>query len=197
MLPRFFLIRSRGMQGQAIIDELFNLFCERGHRHYGEQVTETQHALQCATFARQAGEPAHLVAACLLHDYGHLLHNLGEQVADRGVDARHESIGANYLTRYFAEEVVEPIRLHVRAKRYLCWKERAYLDGLSEASRTSLSLQGGPLSDEEARAFERHPHFASAVSLRRYDDMGKVTDMATPSFEDFRSVLEPFVRQSS
>ncbi|MBM3840946.1 MAG: HD domain-containing protein [Verrucomicrobia bacterium] len=185
------------MPAQEIIDELFQLFLERGHRHYGEQVTETQHALQCATFARQAGEPAHLVAACLLHDYGHLLHNFGEQIADQGVDARHENIGANYLARYFAEDVVEPIRLHVRAKRYLCWKERAYLDDLSEASLKSLSLQGGPMSDEEARAFEAHPHFASAVSLRRYDDMGKVPDMATLSFEDFRSALEPFVRQPS
>jgi phosphonate degradation associated HDIG domain protein len=184
------------MADQEIIDQLLHLFRERGHRQYGEQVTESEHALQCATFARQAGEPAHLVAACLLHDYGHLLHNLGEQIADQGIDARHENLGANYLARYFAEEVVEPIRLHVRAKRYLCWKERAYADGLSDASRQSLSLQGGSMSDAEARAFEAHPHFASAVSLRRYDDMGKVAEMVTPSFEDFRSVLEPFVRPS-
>lgn len=180
-----------------VVDEVLRNFAERGDRHYGEDVTERQHALQCAVFAQGHGEEPSLVVACLLHDYGHLLHDLGEDVAHKGVDARHEDIGANRLKRHFVPEVVEPVRLHVAAKRYLCWKEPGYLAGLSEASRRSLDLQGGPMTDEEAREFETLPHFEAAVRLRRYDDMGKMTDMKTPDIAEFRSLIESFVLKSA
>lgn len=182
------------MPARAIVDDIFQLFDQRGHRHYGESVTELQHALQAATFAEQFGEAPHVVAAALLHDYGHLMHDLGEDVADQGIDARHEDLGADRLSTWFAEEVVEPVRLHVTAKRYLCGKQKAYLDGLSPASRQSLALQGGPMTEDELRQFEQHPHYDSAVRLRRYDDMGKVPDMETPGLEHFRPVLERFLR---
>ena len=153
-----------------------------------------QHALQCATFAKRAGEPPAIIAACLLHDYGHLCHDLGEDIAVRGVDALHENVGANRLAKFFAPEVVEPVRLHVAAKRYLCWREPGYFGGLSDASRRSLELQGGPMTDAEGLEFERHPHCEAAVRCRRYDDQGKVVNMATPGLEAFRAVLEPFIR---
>jgi phosphonate degradation associated HDIG domain protein len=161
---------------------------------YGEAVTELQHALQCATFAERAGEAPHIIAACLLHDYGHLCHELGEDIAERGVDALHENVGANKLSKFFAAEVVEPVRLHVVAKRYLCWSESEYLTELSEASQRSLALQGGPMTDAEALAFELNPHHDAAVRCRRYDDMGKIAGMETPDLETFRPMLEPFVR---
>ncbi len=84
-----------------IVDEVMRSFREHGGRHYGEQVTELEHALQCATFARDNGEPPELIAACLLHDYGHLCHDLGENIADEDVDARHEGIGAKWLRQFF------------------------------------------------------------------------------------------------
>jgi [1-hydroxy-2-(trimethylamino)ethyl]phosphonate dioxygenase len=182
------------MTPAEVVDEIFDTFRSRGHRHYGESVTERQHALQCATFASRAGEPDTVVAACLLHDYGHLLHDLGEDIAGHGVDARHEDLGAAVLERWFPPEVVDPVRLHVAAKRYLCWKEPSYLAGLSPASHQSLMLQGGPMTDGEASAFESHPNYVPAVSLRRYDDQGKVTDMQTPDIDVFREVLERCVR---
>ena len=83
--------------------------------------------------------------------------------------------------------------LHVAAKRYLCWKERAYFDDLSDASRKSLHLQGGPMSETEAREFEREPYFDLAVRVRRYDDMGKVPEMRTPDLDSFRPLLETFL----
>jgi [1-hydroxy-2-(trimethylamino)ethyl]phosphonate dioxygenase len=181
----------------SIVEEVLLNFRERGHRHYGESVTEQQHALQCATFAQRNGESPALVVACLLHDYGHLLHDLGEDIAEKGVDARHEDVGANRLKRHFIDEIVEPVRLHVEAKRYLCWKEADYLAGLSAASLQSLHLQGGPMTDAEAREFEKHPHYDAAVRLRRYDDMGKVTDMATPDIAEFRGLIESFVRKAA
>jgi phosphonate degradation associated HDIG domain protein len=176
------------------IDDVLATYRERGDRHYGENVTEIQHALQCATFAEQAGEQPAVIAACLLHDYGHLCHDLGEDIADRGVDARHENVGAHKLGRLFVDEIVEAARLHVAAKRYLCWKEPGYYEDLSESSRKSLGLQGGPMSDAEAREFESLPHYDLAVRVRRYDDMGKVPDMATADIESFRPLLSRFLR---
>ena len=176
------------------IEDVLATYRIHGHRSYGESVTELQHALQCATFARQAGEPPLVVAAALLHDYGHLCHQLGEDVADHGVDARHEALGSKLLGELFIDDIVAAARLHVAAKRYLCWKEPSYLDGLSEASRQSLELQGGPMSPEEARQFEGEPHFELAVRVRRYDDLGKVPDMVTPDLESFRPLLAACLR---
>ena len=182
------------MKPPQSLDDALRTYRERGHRHYGESVTELQHALQCATFARQANEAPVVVAAALLHDYGHLCHDLGEQIADQGVDAHHEGVGANQLAGLFVDDIVDAARLHVAAKRYLCRKEPGYLDGLSAASRKSLQLQGGPMNDDEVLTFERHPHHELAVRVRRYDDMGKVAGMVTPDLEVFRPLLAQFLR---
>jgi len=177
-----------------IVSHIFQVFGARGHRSYGEDVTELQHALQCATFAQQSGEAPEVVVASLLHDFGHLLHDLGEDVADRGIDARHERVGANQLERWFGPEVVDPIRMHADSKRYLCWKEPGYYGDLSAASKQSLALQGGPMESPEAREFERLPQFDRAIRVRRFDDQGKVHDMKTPTLEDFRPLVESLVR---
>lgn len=184
------------MNANEIIDQIFSIFRERGHRQYGENVTETQHALQCATFARHNDEESVVVAACLLHDYGHLVHDLGEDIAEKGVDAHHETLGANRLKNLFEPIVVESVRLHVAAKRYLCWKVHDYYESLSEASQKSLTLQGGPMTDAEGKQFEQHPFYDIAVRVRKYDDMGKLPDMQTPDFEEFRTDLLPFIKVS-
>lgn len=181
------------MTASQIINEVFARYETHGHRQYGEDVTELQHALQCAMLAARAGEPAHIVAACLLHDYGHLLHDLGEDIAEHGVNAQHEELGANALAQLFIPEVVEPIRLHVAAKRYWCWRQPRYFDGLSEASQRSLQLQGGAMTAEEAEQFICNPYAYAAVWLRRYDDAAKVKDLVTPELETYRSRLEAFV----
>ncbi|MFZ4676688.1 MAG: phosphonate degradation HD-domain oxygenase [Nodosilinea sp.] len=175
------------------LESILAIYRAHGHRQYGETVTELQHALQTATFARQSNEPDAVVAAALLHDFGHLLHSGGEDIAEQGIDMRHENLGANRLAAYFGPAIVEPIRLHVEAKRYLCWADPAYLDGLSPASRLSLQIQGGPMDAAESAHFQRQPHHDTALRLRRYDDMGKVPAMATPALEDFRALLESFL----
>ncbi len=185
------------MDPSAVVDEIFRVFRERGHRSYGENVTEQQHALQCATFAQGNGESPVIIAACLLHDFGHLVHDLGEDIADHGVDARHERIGANKLSAWFGDDVVEPVRLHAASKRYLCWKEQDYHGALSEASQKSLALQGGPMDAAEAAEFEAGAHYDDAVRVRRYDDQGKVPDMKTPDLEAFRPLLESLVRRGA
>jgi len=180
-----------------IIDQVFARFSAHGHRSYGESVTELEHALQSATFAQRDGRPADMVAACLLHDYGHLCHDLGEDIASQGVDAGHEALGAVALAHIFPRSVVEPVRLHVAAKRYLCTTDAAYLAGLSQSSALSFQLQGGPMDASERRAFEAEPFFADAVTLRRYDDLAKVPGMETPGLEAFRGILQDVLVASS
>ena len=75
-------------------DQIFSIFREYGNRHYGENVSELEHALQTAEFARQFGEADSIVLSCLLHDYGHMLHDLGEDIAQHGIDAMHEQDAA-------------------------------------------------------------------------------------------------------
>jgi len=173
---------------------IFDVYNKVGHRQYGESVTELEHALQTATFAMQFNSSDAIVVASLLHDYGHLQHDEGEDVASHGVDMRHEDLGVIKLKRFFGPEILEPIRLHVAAKRYLCHKSKAYIDGLSPASRLSLQIQGGPMSADESAEFESNPFYKSAVELRRFDDMGKVSGMKTPTLDNFFSLVLSFVR---
>ncbi|HEU5115703.1 MAG TPA: HD domain-containing protein [Isosphaeraceae bacterium] len=148
--------------------------------YFGEAVSQKEHALQAAWLAEQEGAPDALIVAALLHDVGHLRHGQGEDVADRGEDAHHESAGADWLAGHFGPEVVEPVRLHVAAKRYLCSVDLAYRNGLSPASLQSLTLQGGAFSDDERREFECHPFARDAVRLRRWDDAAKVPGLDVP-----------------
>ncbi|QDU23726.1 phosphonate degradation HD-domain oxygenase [Urbifossiella limnaea] len=174
-----------------LVDAVFRLFAERGSGlYFGEAVTETEHALQTAHLAEAADAAPPLVAAALLHDVGHLLHTLGEDVAERGIDGRHEDIGAAWLAKHFGPAVADPVRLHVAAKRYLCAAESDYLGGLSPASRRSLELQGGPFTSDEQAAFRAEPHWQAALALRRWDDAAKVPGLAVPGVEHYRPHLE-------
>jgi gamma-butyrobetaine dioxygenase len=177
-----------------VVDEIADLLATRGRAlYFGEAVTEAEHALQSAALAEAEGAEDILVAAALLHDVGHLLHNHGEDVAERGIDGRHEEIGCGWLKKWFGPDVAEPVRLHVAAKRYLCAVDPSYLARLSAASRHSLELQGGPFSAAEVKAFEQNPHHAAAVRLRRWDDTAKVVGLQVPPFDHYRPRLESLV----
>jgi phosphonate degradation associated HDIG domain protein len=172
------------------VEEIIELFETRGHQAYfGESVSILEHSLQTAWLARQAGAEPDLVLAALLHDVGHLLHGLPEDIADSGVDGRHEIGGEVWLRSRFGAAVTEPVRLHVDAKRYLCYADPAYLGQLSASSLRSLELQGGPFTSEEARAFERHPHFRNAIALRRWDDAAKIPGLQVPDLRGMLSLI--------
>jgi [1-hydroxy-2-(trimethylamino)ethyl]phosphonate dioxygenase len=180
----------------SISDEIFRLFEARGHTAYhGEAVSQREHALQAAHAAETEGAPDELIVAALLHDVGHLVNGHAEDVAEGGIDGRHEDAGAAWLAGSFGPEVVEPIRLHVAAKRHLCAVEPRYRDGLSLASRRSLELQGGPFRDAEISAFEANPHARSAVRLRRWDDAAKVPGRAVPELDHYRPRIEAAARR--
>ena len=172
-----------------VSEEVFELFERRGREAYfGESVSILEHSLQAAWFATESGAEPQLVVAALVHDVGHLLHGLPEDIAEHDVDGRHEVVGEAWLLSRFGPGVSEPVRLHVDAKRYLC-VEPAYLAHLSPSSIQSLRLQGGPFSADEARDFEQHPHFRDAVALRRWDDAAKVRDLVVPDILAYEHVL--------
>jgi phosphonate degradation associated HDIG domain protein len=177
--------------GADPVEQILRLFRERGGAAYlGEPVSQTEHALQAAWAAERAGATSALVAAALLHDLGHLLHDLPEDCARSGIDDSHEERGARWLADCFGPDVVGPVRLHVPAKRYLCATEPGYFERLSEASVVSLRLQGGPLTAAQAAAFREDPHAEAAVALRRWDEAAKVAGLPTPSLDHFRPHLE-------
>jgi phosphonate degradation associated HDIG domain protein len=174
------------------IEMLAALIDGKGERRYGlHDINQRAHALQAALLAEQAGCSSALIAASLLHDIGHMVHDLGDNPAEAGVDDRHEALGHDFLVQYFGPDVTEPVRLHVAAKRYLCAVEPDYFGRLSPDSVLSLSLQGGPMSDAEVDAFRALPHAEDAVRLRRFDEAAKVKDLPTPDVAHFM----PHVRQ--
>jgi phosphonate degradation associated HDIG domain protein len=177
-----------------VTNQIFELFQTRGHdAYFGEGVSQREHALQAAWLAQNSNARPALVVAALLHDIGHLIHGLPENIADQGVDGYHEAAGANWLSAHFGSEVTEPIRLHVDAKRYLCSTDPVYQAMLSPSSLQSLALQGGPLNPEEARAMEANPFFAGAVLLRRWDDAAKVPGLTVPDFEHYHNLIDTLV----
>ncbi len=180
----------------APVDAIAELFGSEGARDYlGEPVTVAEHLLQAGALAEAAGAPPAQVAAALLHDVGHL--RGGELSVSApsgrdlmaGTDNRHGHRGAAWLAQWFPPAVTEPVRLHVAAKRYLCAVEPSYFRLLSQASVYTLSVQGGPMTEAEAREFAAHPYAAAAVAVRRWDDRAKDPTARAPDFDDFRPLL--------
>ncbi|HEY2786558.1 MAG TPA: HD domain-containing protein [Fimbriiglobus sp.] len=174
----------------ATVRNVVELLESKGDSQYGrEAVSQLEHALQAAALAEGEGAAPALIAAALLHDVGHLLHDLPIDAPDDGVDDHHETSSVNFLKRSFPAAVYEPIRLHVAAKRYLCTVEPAYFDHLSPPSVVSLSLQGGRMTPAEVADFEAQPYFSDAVRLRRWDDTAKVAGLRTPPLTHFAEYL--------
>ncbi|MCU1364037.1 MAG: putative phosphohydrolase [Acidimicrobiaceae bacterium] len=169
------------------VDQLFALYVEKGNDLYGESLTQSEHALQCAALARAAGASEELVIAALFHDVGHLVvdvQNDPDFVLEEDNDD-HEAIGAKVLSPLLGPAVARPVALHVTAKRWRCAREPDYIERLSLASRATLRAQGGPLGDEECDRFEEQPGFADALALRTWDDEGKVDGLEVGTLADY------------
>jgi phosphonate degradation associated HDIG domain protein len=178
-----------------VFDEIAALFSRHGGgAYFGEAVTQVEHALQAAHFAAETFAPDELVLAALLHDVGHLLQLVPDDLADWHTDAHHEVEGGAWLAQRFGREISDPVRLHVPAKRYLCATDPAYVAKLSEASIVTLKLQGGPMSAAEIAKFEAEPFHAQAVQVRRCDDRGKIAGLKTQGLDDYRALLQRFAR---
>jgi phosphonate degradation associated HDIG domain protein len=175
----------------SVSAEILAIFHSRGlAKYFGENVSITEHALQAAYFAQASGAPPALIVAALLHDIGHLLEDVPNDIADWTADAQHEQIGGHWLAKRFGPEVSEPVRLHVRAKRFLLATDAKYFAKLSPASVITLKLQGGPMEAHEVAKFETERFYKDAVRVRQWDDQGKVAGLKTPELGDYCALIE-------
>ena len=99
------------------------------------------------------------------------------------------------LAPFFPPVITECVRLHVPAKRYLCATDKGYHDRLSDASKHTLLLQGGPMTADEVQAFEANPFHREAVRVRMWDDEGKMPGVSTPEFRHYVPLLKRVVER--
>jgi predicted HD phosphohydrolase len=125
------------------------------------------------------------VTAALLHDLGHLLHDMTGTPSLEGIDDVHQYRVVPFLRGLFPQEVIGAIERHVDAKRYLCATRAGYYEALSNDSKRSLELQGGIFSREQAEQFIAEPGAEGAVRLRIWDDQAKQAGLATPTLSHF------------
>ena len=175
-----------------IVEDIGWLLLMHGGRPYDglrrESVSALEHALQCAQLAEWSQVDNTLVVAALLHDIGHFV----DAAIGDDADDEHDQRAAMLLGTAFPGAVIEPVRLHVQAKRYLVATEAKYRAGLSSASIHSLGLQGGPMSRAECHRFEATPFADDAVVLRRWDDSAKTPGRKTPPLAYYLPLLREF-----
>ena len=178
-------------KGKNIITLISEIIERRGHESYlGEGLSMREHMLQTAFLAENEGGSDAEIAVALLHDIGHYTDEFPEDSLEKGQNNFHEDCGANILSGFFPETVVEAVRHHVEAKRYLCAVESGYFACLSAASVNSLNVQGGPMNEDEIDKFEKYACKKLSVKVRKWDDAAKVVGMSTPPFSHYVPVLE-------
>jgi len=171
-----------------IIDKIISNFINNKSLYIGEKVTISEHMIQSAMIAEKAKSSSNLICSCLLHDYGHFILENPDKLVSQNLDGKHEDIGYEYLRKFFKKEVVEPIKYHVLAKRYLA-REEKYFNSLSDASKISLKLQGGVLNKNESKEFEKKDFFKQSIKLRKFDEVAKRTDIKMKSIIEYKDLL--------
>jgi len=183
-------MREERQAERAATEVLALLENSAGAAYYGEPVTQLEHALQCAQLARDAGASDDMVIAALLHDIGHMLEAEDAQRHEEIGVINHDDVGAEYLLKHgFPRRIAELVRGHVDAKRYLTASNPSYAAKLSEASTATLALQGGPMSREEAAAFQGDALFAEKLRLRSWDEQAKRRGWQVAPLESYREPL--------
>ena len=173
----------------SIVNRILNLYTKYGSSDYiGENITQTEHALQCAKCAEDDTRLNTydnyvrncMIVAALLHDIGHLIgleHGCTEMLVNSGNSlgiVGHENIGRKFLRDCGMPFLVyELVGAHVETKRYLCSTNKDYYNTLSDASKQTMDLQGGMMSAKEINEFKFGIHPKLKIYLREYDDCGK------------------------
>jgi len=171
-----------------IIDKIISNFINNKSLYIGEKITISEHMIQSAMLAEKSKSNNDLICSCLLHDYGHFIIDDPDELVKNDKDGYHESVGYEYLKSFFKKEIVEPIKYHVLAKKYLA-RNKKYYNLLSDASKISLKLQGGILNKKESNEFEKMPFFKNTIKLRKFDELAKKTNIKIKSINDYKDLL--------
>ena len=172
-----------------IIEKIISNFKNNKSLYIGENVTISEHMIQAAMIAEKSKSKDFLICSCLLHDYGHFILDDPDELVRKNQDGKHEDIGYEYLKKFFKREVVEPIKHHVMAKRYLA-RDKKYYNKLSNASIVSLELQGGLLNEKEAKLFEKEEFFKEAIKVRKFDEAAKKVGLKIKDIIHYKDLLK-------
>ena len=172
-----------------IIEKIISNFKNNKSHYIGENVTISEHMIQSAMIAEKSKSKGFLICSCLLHDYGHFILDDPDELVRKNQDGKHEDIGYEYLKKFFKREIVEPIKHHVMAKRYLA-RDKKYYNKLSNASIVSLELQGGLLNRKEAKLFEKEEFFKEAIKVRKFDEAAKKVGLKIKDIIQYKDLLK-------
>ena len=179
-------------EADKIADEIISLYKNYGNQDYiGEPVSQIEHMCQCAQLAEKEKYDNEVILAAFFHDIGHLCEHIMDvdYMDDYGI-VDHEKIGADYLyNKGFSKRITKLIESHVAAKRYLTYKNPAYYEQLSEASKSTLNFQGGRMNQEEAKAFEREDWFPLYITLRGWDEQAKEEHIPLPDLQQYKAMM--------
>ena len=178
-------------QTQLITNDIMGLYEGYGGAEYaGEKVSQLEHMAQAAELAEQQGYDEEVVLAAFLHDIGHISEAAkGEDMDGFGV-MDHEELGADFLRgKGFSKKIVRLVESHVEAKRYLTARDPEYYAQLSEASKKTLEFQGGPMTEDEAAAFEQYPLFELIIQMRKWDELAKIQNKPLPDLQRYRAMI--------
>ena len=171
-----------------IIDKIISNFINNKSLYIGEKVTMTEHMIQSAMLAEKNKSSSSLICASLLHDYGHFILDNPDKLVNQKEDGKHEDVAYQYLKKFFKLNVVEPIKIHVKARRYLA-RNQKYYQILSQASKVSLHLQGGVMNEDEAEKFEKEKFFDDAIKLRKFDEAAKKIGVKMKDINNYKNLL--------
>jgi putative nucleotidyltransferase with HDIG domain len=214
-------------QAEKIADEIMELYEGYGGAEYaGEKVSQLEHMVQAAQLAEEQGYDEEVILAAFLHDIGHISgsanggagsmvdpggsasHGTASQTsASHGSSSQqmdgfgvkdHEELGAEFLReKGFSKKIVRLVESHVEAKRYLTVKDPGYYAQLSEASKRTLEFQGGPMTREEAEAFEQYPLFPLIIQMRKWDEQAKIENKPMPDLQHYRQMILHHLRTAA
>jgi 2-amino-1-hydroxyethylphosphonate dioxygenase (glycine-forming) len=182
---------------KQILTEIKYLFFKVGSESYfGEKVSQFEHASQAMMLAMSDDEPVELQVAAFLHDIGHMLESKEESMEIYGRKDHEEAAAAWLAERGFSERVQATVKNHVDAKRYLCFKNPEYYDGLSKASKKTLGFQGGVMTALEAERFENDRFFEDSLKLRFWDDKAKVQNIQLPTLDECLEIVDKYLSKN-
>ncbi|MEO0896537.1 MAG: HD domain-containing protein [Bacteroidota bacterium] len=181
---------------QEVALEVMSFYREFGSINYGERCSVNSHSFQAGLIAKKKGLDEEMILAAFLHDIGHLTPILMQEtevgrMGEFGME-QHDLIGEEFLKNNgFSPKVLATVRNHVDAKRYLCFAEEGYFEQLSAASKETMLYQGGPMDEEQAKAFEQVPFFEESIQIRKIDEEAKGIDfeIEEESWEYFHQLI--------